>query len=671
MLWESTLYRSDPTIPRGNASDARHISVHFPRHLVPTDTTSGIYYETTPDWYTATIPFRATPTDIEGCHIFKATSSTRTFESIPEPAGSFQDWIQQLPPAERRLISSHYFAECDAEKVLLQYLQIQCTLLIGTDGGKRYHSGSFSWIICSPSQEQLVLNAGPVDGWHRCQSSLRSEAAAIASLTLYVDELATYHQVDIRCKFCLYVDSTSAISTVQTLRDLIPKRRFPNHADILSTMSSAHYVIQHFILHHVHSHQDKQVAFDTLPFPAQLNVLCDTMATNQMARQEATDGERTLSTPLLPRTLNVEITYARQVVSSHYVARLRESISLDRHRTFLQAKYNWSDKVWMSISWDAFKTCARRPALTQPVTRSKLVHNWLNLGIQRAKFGSGGTTSEIERRCPYCKHAEDFTHMLTCVEPRALKFRYDATIPLRKVLSDAGDGGSALLRALKAWTLNPFAPLTLNPTDAAISIQGSIDRAMESQTQIGWPNFFRGFLSLDWGQVYSNTDTTPLDVRRQQSEKTLAAVIMAAQDYTLAIWRSRNAVLHESGSDSLDIVNAALNHSISQLYALQSTLSPVLRSYFILPLDDRLRRSPRQRKRWLRLARLATSHSSATGTRQQLLPTYFPHAPSTHVVSTVTLSTAACTTVPPILQQLPINAFFNTSCDGDISAAAH
>jgi hypothetical protein len=480
-----------------------------------------------------------------------------------------------------------------------------------------------------------------------------------------VDELATYHQLDIRCKFRLYVDSTSAISNVKTLRDLIPKRRFPNNADILSTMSSAHYVIEHFVMTHVHSHQDNTKAFDKLSFPAQLNVLCDEMATKQLNRQANNDDERTLSTPLLPRTLNVEVKYGSQVISSHYVARLRESISLHRHRTFLQAKYKWSDQVWESIALDAFMKCARRPKLDNLVNRSKLVHNWLNLGTQRAIFGSGGTISETERRCPYCTQTEDFTHMLTCTEPRALKFRYDALLPLRTVLSAAGDCGSAILRAIKTWTLEPLAPIILDSiddesVDDAYCIQSSVDRAKDSQDCIGWVNFFRGFVSSDWGLIRPKADRISVDAHLIQSEKTLAAVIMAVQDYSLAIWKSRNAVLHESGSD---IVHAALNHSISQLYLLQPTFSPILQSYFTLPLEDRLRRSPRQRKRWLRLARLATSHSSGTGTRQQLLSTYFPHVHSTHADSTVSISPAECHTVPTILQQRSIPSYFSAPRD--------
>jgi hypothetical protein len=661
MMWDSKLYRSDPSLPRGRVSEERHISVHFPRRLVSNHSPPLTYYDDKPDWYTATIPSQATATDLTGRSVFTATTARNKFASIPKPAISFQEWVEQLPTAERRLIESHYFAECDAEHALVQYLQLPCTLVIGTDGGKCHRSGSFSWILCSPGNEQLVLNAGPVDGWHRCQSSLRSEAAAIASLTLYVDELAMYHQVEICCTFQLYVDSTSAITNVKLLRDLIPKRRFPNNADLLSTMGAAHHVIEHFLLTHVHSHQDKEVSFADLPFPAQLNVLCDTMATKQMERQETNAEESTIPNPLCPRNLNVEVRYAGQVISSHYTARLRECIGANNLRIFYQTKYKWSDQVWDSVAWDALTTCGQKPVLTQPVNRSKIVNNWLNLGAQRAKFGRGATTLEIERCCPYCQQAEDFTHMLTCADPRAMKFRYNATVPLRTALSKSGNAGDAILQAIKVWTLTPEVSISINPANALFGIQPAIDRAMASQTKIGWAHLFRGFVSIDWGHIYHASDLiflTPED-RRIRADKTLTEVIMAVHDYSLLIWKSRNAVLHEVGSDSLNIVHAALNHSISQLYSLKSTFSPIIQSYFTMPLEDLLRRSPRQRKRWLRLARLATSHSSATGTKQQLLSTYFPYAftmPDDTVVLPSTESSLS--TTPKISRQLPITTYF-------------
>ena len=96
------------------------------------------------DWYTATIPRMAIPTDLTGEKIFLATFSAVEYDLIPPSPRSFAAWINQLPPAEHRLLASVYFAACDAEQVLVQYLQLDCTVFIGTDGGKRLHSGSFS-----------------------------------------------------------------------------------------------------------------------------------------------------------------------------------------------------------------------------------------------------------------------------------------------------------------------------------------------------------------------------------------------------------------------------------------------------------------------------------------------------------------------------------------------
>ena len=138
---------------------------------------------------------------------------------MPEShASNYQEWVQRLPLAEKCLISTVYFSISDAEQTLIQYLQLECTVFIGTDGGKKHHRGSFSWIICSQGRKQLVLNAGPVDRWMQCQRSLRtSEATALTSVTLYLDELAVFHSLNIRCTFVLYVDSMGAISHVSNL----------------------------------------------------------------------------------------------------------------------------------------------------------------------------------------------------------------------------------------------------------------------------------------------------------------------------------------------------------------------------------------------------------------------------------------------------------------------
>jgi hypothetical protein len=626
MTWNSNLYRRDPA----NDTGERHISVHFPRQFVHANgyTGSGTFYDSQPDWYSATVPRLATPTDIEGTHIFTATSALTDYPLPGSPATTFQEWVQRLPAAEHRLISSVYFSTSDAEHTLIQYLQLECTVLIGTDGGKKHHRGSFSWIICSPGQEQLVLNAGPVDGWTRCQSSLRSEATALTSVTLYLDELAVFHSLTIRCTFLLYVDSMGAISNVSNLRDLIPKRKFANHDDLLSTMRAAHDVIKHFHLHHVKSHQDDKVPFDELPFSAQLNVLCDKMATAQLKRQLVNAGESTHSQAPCPRHLPIEVSLNNQNISSHYISRLRDEISIRRHRYFLQEKYKWSDHTLSVIAWDAFVVCGHRVTTSNAPNRSKLVHNWLHLGVQRAKHSQD--KSDTIRACPYCALPEDFVHLLSCTAPRALKFRYDAYEILRKALNTSAED-QFLLRAVKQWTLTPTDDLVLTP--GVSGSQSSIDRVLRTQSSIGWTNLFRGFLSVEWGSLTATPDSSvTIDDHTANVTHHLSVVIRALQDYSLAIWKSRNDVLHANDAGCQAILQADLHRQISLLYSLGPTYSPIIQSYFSVPLDIRLTRPLRHKQRWLRLALLATSHATAQGSRQQVISNYFPYAPTATVL---------------------------------------
>ena len=111
----------------------------------------------------------------------------------------FEEWCGQLLHAEKRLLSLRFitYKFCDAEKELIKHLQLDCIIYIGTDGGKREHGRSFSWIISSLERATLVINSGPVDGWYRCQSSLCSEETTLSSVCLYLEELASFHAIAI------------------------------------------------------------------------------------------------------------------------------------------------------------------------------------------------------------------------------------------------------------------------------------------------------------------------------------------------------------------------------------------------------------------------------------------------------------------------------------------
>ena len=232
-----------------------------------------------------------------------------------------------------------------------------------------------------------------------------------------------------------------------------------------------------------------------------------------------------------------------------------------------------------------------------------------------------------------------------------MKFRYDAMVILRKELQGSA-GAPPILRAITAWTSlpTPNVAITLGDPMYATAVQ----LALTSQTAIGWTHFFHGFVSHYWGCIYTDDDATSLENRLIHANSYLSKITRAVQDYSLALWTARNAVLHEHASSTQLIVNAELNHAISQLYAQQSVFSPVLQSYFRTPLDKFLKRPVRYRQRWLRLATLATLHSSSSGSREQLLSTYFPYVSPPATTTRPVLSPPVPPAIPGILHQLSL-----------------
>ena len=132
--------------------------------------------------------------------------------------------------------------------------------------------------LSAPRDEKNWCSTLDPDGWRRCQSSLCSGATALSSVCLYLDKVATFHEIEMRCSFKAFIDSTSAISNAVSIRDLIPKRQYPNNADCMTTIKDSSRVISHMCLQHVRSHQNTKTNFDKLPLAAQLNTICDGMA---------------------------------------------------------------------------------------------------------------------------------------------------------------------------------------------------------------------------------------------------------------------------------------------------------------------------------------------------------------------------------------------------------
>lgn len=180
-----------------------------------------------------------------------------------------------------------------------------------------------------------------------------------------------------------------------------------------------------------------------------------------------------------------------------------------------------------------------------------------------------------------------------------MKFQYDATVVLKETLTDSA-GGNSIFRAVKQWTHQPMDNQTVQ--SCAPGYQLAIDCAVHSQSAIGWSKLFRGLVSFQWGHVANIPDLSHSRERRsQKSINHLAVVIRALQDYSLAIWKSRNETLHRMLSVVVKLFsrhNSTMRSppcTISEIHSLPSSKAICIS----MPLIECLLCLFRQKQRWL------------------------------------------------------------------------
>jgi hypothetical protein len=99
-----------------------------------------------------------------------------------------------------------------------------------------------------------------------------------------------------------------------------------------------------------------------------------------------------------------------------------------------------------------------------------------------------------------------------------MRFRYEALGVLGKAI-DQSPGGLALLRAIKVWTLAPT--YLVGITSHTLPHEAATHKTLASHHGvICWEGISCGYVSTDWGNVYSTSDTTPpAEQRRTHATK--------------------------------------------------------------------------------------------------------------------------------------------------------
>jgi hypothetical protein len=158
--------------------------------------------------------------------------------------------------------------------------------------------------------------------------SYRAKAYGLLSVTLLLHLMSTFYQqqlpqITIRCDILALVNMVN--TTTSRARPEFPNDTRRPSWDILQAICKRFRLHPNLSLRHIEGHQDRNSFHSQLPFPAQLNILADTLATpfQPLSHHALTPGPMILGT-------GCHLSIEQQTISSYHCRRIR--VIRDRHR---------------------------------------------------------------------------------------------------------------------------------------------------------------------------------------------------------------------------------------------------------------------------------------------------------------------------------------------------
>jgi hypothetical protein len=513
-----------------------------------------------------------------------------SLEEYPDVPTTFDAHLAQLEPWESTLFP--YYQATKHPTSLREHLMTpgSSKLYIGHDGGAT-DRGAFGWCLASATE---IFWEGSGHTFGRNPGSFRAENYGMLAALRFLHHYLKFWNVipvDPTVQHFEYTDSESLLKRLDSsIARFYPSPKaclasdFDLESAILASIAESPLSIRR---RHVKSHQDDDVDdVLELPWPAQLNVVCDQLA----SRQLATCQLHTV-VPMNPHC-NAYITIAKESCSSHIRKSMFDAASSPRIREYLQRKFPWDDTTFESIEWTATHAAVRglTPADHRFVT--KFVFKMLPLGARLRQ-----RQAHIPSNCPSCDEpSEDDWHWITC--PARAEWRTQQGLQFACFLGSIKTCPSIiniLVRAFKSVLATgdcDFAEDTYSDEEQAV---------VDSQSRIGWPHILFGRLSsaLTAMQRQHLVDEE-IDQKKFSAAHWASKVHKFIWQRLHALWLLRNTALHGTTFQESEATRRSrITPLVLQLYERRLELAPSDQIMLRMPVDTRLSQPLSTIETWL------------------------------------------------------------------------
>jgi hypothetical protein len=278
---------------------------------------------------------------------------------------------------------------------------------------------------------------------------------------------------------------------------------------------------------HVKGHQEETKDFQSLDEMSRLNVQMDTEA-KKLWRETASQN---IDPAILGEPWRVSINDVK--ITSNMGQQLREFITMSQALQYWDNKHRFGTRSSGNVDWEAFGASMQAVPPARRRWVSKTLSGFCATG--RMMFRRREWESD---QCPRCKQANENTEHVwqCCWETDKLweKAMEDLKQWLQQNQTHPEFAGT-IIKHLNAWRTNGTRPV--------INGLAWAKPAFEAQTNMGWKNFFEGFLAVEWQEVQA------LHFARIGSKKSTkrwaSALIRKLWQVAWDLWEHRNGFVHE------------------------------------------------------------------------------------------------------------------------------
>ena len=423
-------------------------------------------------------------------------------------------------------------------------------------------------------------------------------------------------------KIALWVDNDQALSKTSWIRLAAPKHQLMPESDLIADIITVRDEIQLNIRgQHVHSHQNI-TENEITPLEVILNEACDKQAKEYL--HHAPPEMITRPSAAISPTAIASLSINKQLITNNYHRRLLNAHSSADMTTYLKERNAWNQRTFESVDWEHLEAAIlpiKKHSKHKFARIVKFMINMPNTGRQKHKYTrkaeSEPTTTAA---CPCCKTAKETTmHLYQCPDPKlhellSLRLRELLdTLQKRHITKDIWHSMSAGINSFRT------------STDPALheARSAEIGHAFKQQTDIGWSNFLKGRVAVEWGHLMlQEYQTKHKNKRHETRRKFQTTLITGLWDIYGMMWKHRCSSLHDH-TDITSLSNIDLNAKIRFYYENRLNLLGIGdQDHFSTGLQSTLQTSITQKIDWIiTIAHRVRSHTRDIATLLETIPT--------------------------------------------------